>query len=162
MRLAWMLGGLLFRLTFRSMFATRRMILRIFGAEIGVDVQIYPSAKIYFPWNLIIGSESSIGENVLIYNLGKVIIGSQTTISHNAHICAGTHDYNNSVLPLVKSNIKIGSQVWICADAFICPGVVIDNMAVIGARSVVTKKVFNSEVVAGNPAKLIKMRELCD
>ncbi len=55
------------------------------------------------PWNLEVGDLSSIGENVLIYNLGKVNIGSKTTISHRAHLCAGTHDYTNPILTTRKS-----------------------------------------------------------
>ena len=48
----------------------------------------------------------------------------------------------------------------VCADAFVGPGVVIVEGAVVGARAVVMKNVEPWTVVAGNPAQVIKIREL--
>jgi acetyltransferase-like isoleucine patch superfamily enzyme len=53
--------------------------------------------------------------------------------------------------PLIKKGAKIG------ANATILPGVVIGANSLVGAGSVVTKDVPDNAVVAGNPAKLIKM-----
>ena len=94
----------------------------MFGAQVGRNVNIYPSALIYYPWNLEIGDDSSIGEWALIYNLGTVTIGKRTTISQRVHLCAGTHDYREPTLPLLKPPIIVGDEVWICADAFVGPG----------------------------------------
>lgn len=52
----------------------------------------------------------------------------------------------------------IGNDVWIGANAIIIQGVNIGNGAVIGAGSVVTKDVPSYAIVAGNPAKIIRMR----
>ena len=102
LRFLWGIGRILFRFSPRPCFGWRRAVLRCFGARVGRAVNIYNSAVIYFPWNLQIGDWSSIGENALIYNLGPVTIVSRTTISHRAHLCAGTHDYRQSDLPLLK------------------------------------------------------------
>jgi putative colanic acid biosynthesis acetyltransferase WcaF len=158
LRVLWGFGKFLFRLTPRPCFGLRRSILRSFGAKVGENVNIYPSATIYHPWNLEIGDGSAIGEWALVYNLGKVSIGSRTTISQRVHLCAGTHDYNDVAMPLVKLPIEIGDEVWICADAFLCPNVKVGNRAVIGAASVVVKNVAEKEIVGGNPAKYIKER----
>ena len=101
-RLLWSAVRPLFFFSPRPLFGWRRFLLRLFGARIGREVHIYNSATIYMPWNLEIGDWSSIGEHAFIYNLGKVTIGSKTTISHRAHLCAGTHDYTDSSLPLLK------------------------------------------------------------
>jgi putative colanic acid biosynthesis acetyltransferase WcaF len=114
------------------------------------------------PWNFEIGDWSSIGEYVYIYNLGKITIGNNTTISHRSHLCAGTHDYTRSTLPLIKPPISIGNNSWICTDTFIGPGVTICEGAVVGARAVVTKDVPSWTVVVGNPAKPVKKRILRD
>jgi acetyltransferase-like isoleucine patch superfamily enzyme len=53
--------------------------------------------------------------------------------------------------PLIKKGAKIG------ANATILPGVVIGVNSLVGAGSVVTKDVPDNAVVAGNPARLIKM-----
>jgi putative colanic acid biosynthesis acetyltransferase WcaF len=158
LRVLWGSGKIAFRLTPRPFFGLRRLILRVFGAKVGVNVNIYPSALIYYPWNLEIGDDSSIGEWALVYNLGSVRIGSRTTISQRAHLCAGTHDYRSPALPLIKPPIVIGDEVWVCADAFVGPNVTVGAGAVVGACSVVTRDVEPLAVVAGNPARFIKSR----
>ncbi len=159
-RVFWMIGKVFFRITPRPCFGLRRFILRCFGASIGKNVNIYSSTKIYFPWKLSVGDWSAIGENALIYNLGPIVIGEKTTISHKAHICAGTHDYSNTALPLQKPGIIIGDQSWIAAEAFVGPAVSIGEGAVVGARAAVFKDVDAWIVVGGNPAKFIKKREI--
>lgn len=157
-RVAWMAGRLVFQLTPRPCFALRRFILRCFGATVARGVHCYPSSHIYFPWNLTIAEDSSIGEDALIYNLGPVTIGARSTISQRAHLCAGTHDYRDPAMPLLKPPIRVGDSVWICADSFVGPGVSIGDGAVAGARSVVLRDVAPWTVVAGNPARFIKSR----
>jgi putative colanic acid biosynthesis acetyltransferase WcaF len=157
-RVVWSLGRLVFRFSPRPCFGFRRWLLRLFGASVGEDVHVYPSALIYFPWNLRIGDSSSIGEWALIYNLGNITIGKSSTLSQRVHLCAGTHDYRDPALPLRKPPIVIGDSVWVCADAFVGPGVTIGDGAVIGARSVVVKEVEPWSVMVGNPARMIKRR----
>ena len=159
-RVLWNLISPLFRYSPRPFFSWRCFLLRLFGARIGRKVLIYLSTKIYLPWNLIIDDESSIGEWALIYNLGLVKIGKQSTISHRAHICAGTHNYENLSLPLLRHPIEIGSKVWICADAFIGPNIRIANGAVVAAGAVAVKNISANNIVGGNPAKLIKKRKI--
>jgi putative colanic acid biosynthesis acetyltransferase WcaF len=157
-RVIWGMGKLIFRLTPRPCFALRRAILRSFGAKVGSGVNIYPSARIYYPWNLEIGDDSSIGEWALIYNLGKVSIGERTTISQRVHLCAGTHDYKKLAMPLIKPPIVVGDEVWICADAFVGPNVKVGDRVIVAAASVVVKDVAASLIVGGNPSKYIKAR----
>ncbi|WP_084519359.1 putative colanic acid biosynthesis acetyltransferase [Christiangramia echinicola] len=136
----------------------RTLVLKIFGATISKDVSVYASVKIWAPWNLKIGSYSTIGPGVDIYNQGEIVIGEHSIISQKTYLCASTHNYNLSHFPLIEKPITIGDHVWIAADAFIGPGVTIENGAVIGARSSVFENVDNWSVVGGNPAKFIKKR----
>ena len=159
LRVLWGFGKLVFSLTPRPFFGVRRFILRAFGAKIGSRVNIYSSALIYYPWNLEIGDDSSIGEWALVYNLGPICIGTRTTISQRVHLCAGTHDYRDPTMPLLKPPISIGDEVWVCADAFIGPAVKIEQRAIVAAASVVVKNVAADHIVGGNPARVIKVRE---
>lgn len=52
----------------------------------------------------------------------------------------------------------VGNDVWIGVNAIVLSGVKIGDGAVIGAGSVVTKDVGAYEIVAGNPAVLIRKR----
>lgn len=160
MRLAWAVGKVVFRLVPRPLYAPRRLLLRCFGAKVGAKVNIANTATIYFPWNLEIGDWSSIGEHAYIYNLGTITIGEKATISQRAHLCAGSHDYADPALPLLTPPIRIGAQAWICADAFVGPNVTVGQGAVVGARAVAVKDVEPWCVVAGNPARFVKMREM--
>ena len=157
-RVLWGFGKVLFRFSPRPCFGFRRWLLRCFGAQVGSGVNIYPSAIIYYPWNLEIGDDSAIGEWSLIYNLGRITIGERTTVSQRVHLCAGTHDYRKPDLQLIKPPIFIGDEVWICADAFIGPNVTVGNRAIVGAASVVVKNCNSGYIYAGNPASKIKER----
>lgn len=159
-RVLWIAGAWVFRLSPRPCFAFRRWWLRLFGATVGQQVHIYPSAMIYCPWNLQIGDWSAIGEWALIYNLGRVTIGKRATLSQRVHVCAGTHDYTDPSMPLLKPPVVIQDSTWICADAYVGPDVTVGEGAVVGARSVVVKNVPEWTVVAGNPARPIKPRTM--
>jgi putative colanic acid biosynthesis acetyltransferase WcaF len=159
-RLIWNITYLvLFRPFGTRLFKTWRvLILKCFGAKIAWSSHIYASAKIWAPWNLEIGSNSSFGPKVDCYNQGKISIGSNTIISQKSYLCASSHDYTKKDFPLVLKPISIGNGTWIAADAFIGPDVAIGDNAVIAARSVVIKNVDHNTIVGGNPAKLIKIR----
>ncbi len=161
-RLLWQIIGLfLFRPFGSRLFKKWRvLVLKCFGAKIEWSTHIYVSVKIWAPWNLEVGANSSLGPKVDCYNQGKIYIGSNTVISQKAYLCASTHDYTKQDFPLILKPITIGNGVWVAADAFIGPGVCIENYAVIAARSVVTKNIEANSVVGGNPAKHIKYRTI--
>ncbi|RKT45242.1 putative colanic acid biosynthesis acetyltransferase [Thiocapsa rosea] len=159
-RVLWTLTTPLFRFSPRPLFGWRRTLLRLFGAKVARDAHVYPSARIYLPWNLRLGEHASIGEWALIYNLGPVTIGDRATISHRAHLCAGTHDYRDPSLPLLRLPIEIGAQAWVCADSFIGPGSRVGEGAIVGAAAVVVHDVPPWQIVAGNPARVVKRREM--
>jgi len=123
---------------------------------------VYPTATIYFPWNLEAGDETAIGERALIYNLGRVTLGARVTVSHGAHVCAGTHDHTKPDFPLLRPPIIVGPEAWICADAFVGPGVTIGEGAIVGARAVAMKDVRPWTIVIGNPARETQRREITE
>lgn len=159
-RVLWTLATPLFRLSPRPLYGWRRLLLRVFGARVGRDVRIHPSARIIIPWRLAIGDEASLGDRALVYNLGQVTIGPRSTVSHLAHLCAGSHDYLDPSLPLLRLPIEIGSDVWVCAQAFVGPGLSLGDGCVIGACAVVTRSVDPWTVVAGNPATPVRQRTM--
>jgi putative colanic acid biosynthesis acetyltransferase WcaF len=158
-RLVWALSTPLFRFSPRPCFGWRASLLRLFGARVGRHVHVYASARITMPWNLDVGDWSSIGEDVLIYDLGPVSIGSRVTISHGAQLCAGSHDYRRADMPLVKPPIRVGDEAWVCANAFIGPGVTVGAGAVVAACAVAMRDVPPWSVVAGNPARVVSHRD---
>jgi len=136
----------------------RVLVLKCFGAKIEWSSHVYASVRIWAPWNLEIGANSTLGPKVDCYNQGKISIGSNTVISQKTYLCASSHDYMRNDFILVLKPIIIGDGVWIAADTFVGPNVIISDHAVIAARAVVIKNVEENTVVGGNPAHFIKKR----
>lgn len=57
-----------------------------------------------------------------------------------------------------KGDTRIGNDVWLGYDSLIMPGVTIGDGAIVAARSVVTHDVPPYAIVAGNPARIVRMR----
>jgi putative colanic acid biosynthesis acetyltransferase WcaF len=157
-RALWAAARVVFRCIPGPLRAPRNWLLRLFGATIGRHVHIQRTAEIAIPWNLVIGDYSSIGDHARIYNLGPIRIGERTTISQYAHLCAGTHDHNDPVFPLLKPPIMVGSDAWVCAEAFVGPGVTVGDHAIVAAAAVAMRDVPPGAIVAGNPARIVRMR----
>lgn len=58
----------------------------------------------------------------------------------------------------LRGDTVLGNDVWIGMEAVILPGVTIGDGAIIAAKSVVTHDVPAYAIVAGNAAKVVKMR----
>lgn len=159
-RVSWFLVWiLLFRPTPRFMHVWRVFLLRIFGANLGRGVHVYPTARVWAPYNLTMGERSCLGDYVDCYSVDKILIGDETTISQYSFLCTASHDYHKKNMPLITSPISIGSQVWITADVFVGPGVILPDGVVITARSSVLKSVPPWTVCSGSPAVAIRSRE---
>jgi len=154
-RFLWGIASLFFRFSPRPVWGWRRLLLRLFGAQVGKQVHVYPTVRITIPWNLILEDNCAVGDWAILYALGPIRIGARATVSQGAHLCAGSHDIRDPSRPLLKPPITIGSDAWICADAFIGPGVVVGEGAIVGARAVAMKEVPANAIVAGNPARQI-------
>lgn len=79
-------------------------------------------------------------------------IGDFSRVSQNALIL--THD---SYRDGAYKNTYLGHHVNVGYGAVINPGLIIGNHVIIGANAVVTKNVPDGCIVAGNPAKIIKV-----
>jgi putative colanic acid biosynthesis acetyltransferase WcaF len=158
-RLAWTaVDWLLFKPSPRPAHAWRAFLLRLFGAKLGRGVHIYPSARIWAPWNLRCADEAGIGDRAIIYSQAEISVGRRAVISQGVHLCAGTHDFEKPGFPLVARPISVGDEAWLAAECFVMPGVTIGEGAVVGARSVVTADVPPWKVCAGHPCRPIRDR----
>jgi putative colanic acid biosynthesis acetyltransferase WcaF len=160
-RLAWaFVWAVLYRPSPRYFHAWRRLLLRCFGAQLGVGVHPYPSSRVWAPWNLQMGDHSCLSEGVDCYCVAKITIGKHSTVSQYSFLCSASHDYTEPDMPMTCAPIAIGDQVWITADVFVGPGVSIGNGAVITARSSVFSDIPSWVVARGNPATPFKRREI--
>lgn len=141
----------------------RRFLLHAFGLKFeGKYMDFSPSARIDCPWNIKIGSFSSVGNAAWIYALDKIEIGEKTCIGEQVRLLTGYHDITTRNFAFKTKPIRIGSACWVATAATILPGVTIGDGAVVAAGAVVTKDVEPWTVVGGNPAKFIKRRIMKD
>ena len=161
-RLWLFVNSTIFRFTPFFMRRTRVAMLKLFGARIEWNCSISFAAKIVDPWNLTMGSLSSIDEECCIRCRGKVIIGEKTCISRGVDILTGSHNIHSHNFELITAPIIIGNNVWIATKSIIGKGVTIGDGCVIAAYSNVVKDVEPWTVVGGNPAKFIKKRVITD
>lgn len=160
LRQIWAVVWLLFfRTSLRSMHCWRVMILKVFGAKIGTNVHVYPSAKIWAPWNLTMKDYSCLADDVNCYNVDSITIGESSTISQYSFLCSASHDYSRASMPLIVSPIVIGKNVWITSDVFVGPGVTIHDGSVVTARSTVLSDLPAWYISKGNPAVPVKPRK---
>lgn len=131
-----------------------------FGLKNQGGISIYPNVQIWAPWNVEMGTSVAIDSEVNLYSAAKIKIGTKVAISREAFICTASHDINYANRPLITAPITIGDGVWIGARATVLPGITIGEGAIVAANAIVTKDVPAWAVVAGNPAKIIKYRQL--
>ena len=140
--------------------AVKVWILRLFGAKIGTNVMIKPAVNIKYPWLLKVGDYVWIGEQVWIDNLSEVIIGNNACLSQGAMLLTGNHDYRRSTFDLTTRPITIDNGVWIGAKSVVCAGVHCHSHAVLAVNSVATKPLAAYGIYQGNPAVLVRHREV--
>jgi acetyltransferase-like isoleucine patch superfamily enzyme len=128
------------------------------GLKIGNPIFIDKGFKCLYAHNIYIGDFVSLGHDNHIWAFQEVIIGSYTQTAKDLLIISGSHD-KSSLQPIGNQKIKIGSGCWIGARVTITGGVTIGKGVIIGAGAVVVKNVPDFAIVAGVPAKIIKMRE---
>jgi putative colanic acid biosynthesis acetyltransferase WcaF len=138
--------------------AIRIALLRLFGARIGHGVVIKPRVRVKFPWRLVVGDHSWIGESAWIDNLAEVTIGTNVCISQGVYLCTGSHRWDREAFDLECKPIVVGDGAWLAAFSRVAPGVTIGPNAVISLGAVAVADVRGNVVLQGNPAKEVRDR----
>ena len=138
------------------------LLLRLFGAKLGVGIAIKPRVNIKYPWNLEMGSYVWIGEGCWIDSLAKVKIGSNVCLSQDAYLLTGNHDYKDPNFGLIISEIFIEDGVWVGAKSVVCPGVTMKANSILAVGSVLSAAAEMNSIYRGNPAILVRQRVIID
>ncbi len=133
-------------------------LLKRFGSVVGKKVIIKPGVNIKYPWLLIIGDYSWIGEKVWIDNLVTVTIGKNVCLSQGAMLLTGNHNYNRATFDLIVKGIELQDGVWIGAMSVVGPGVICESHSVLSAMSMASKNLSTYKIYLGNPAVEVRDR----
>lgn len=112
---------------------------------------IYPGARIRIGDNVVINNGTIISARL------AVEIGDGTGIGYHCLIMDSDGHPIAPGEPINEGPITIGKHVWIASKVAILQGVTIGDFAVVATGAVVTKDVPPYAVVAGVPAKVIRM-----
>lgn len=111
-----------------------------------------------------IGAKTVLGQECTISAFQHVSIGRECVIADRVMLIDFDHGVVEVERPIraqgiYKRDVRVGSNNWIGYGACILRGVTVGDNCVIGSNTVVTKDVKSNAVVAGAPAKLLRMRE---
>ena len=145
----------------------------------GVSLEIQPGARLFLGrWSWIgHGCKVRVHEGEVRVG-GKTVLGQECTISAYQHVSIGREcvvadrvmliDFDHGVVEverpirlqgIYKRDVRVGHNCWIGYGACILRGVTVGDNAVIGTSAVVTRDVPDNAVVAGIPARVIRMRD---
>ena len=144
----------------------------------GVVLQVGKGARIELGRWSWLGHGTKIRAHEGFVSIGaKTVMGQECTISAFQHVKIGREcviadrvmfiDFDHGVVEverpirlqgIYKRDVNVGNNVWIGYGACILRGVTVGDNAIIGTNSVVTKDVPANAVVAGLPARVIRMR----
>lgn len=159
LRVAWYLcNAVVFDSWLVPISSLKRVLLRLFGARVGKGVVIKPRVNVKYPWQLIIGDHSWIGEGVWIDNLVLVKVGANVCISQGAYLLTGNHDYRDDSFRLLTAPIVIEDRSWVGASAVVCPGVTMRSGSVLTIRSVAHHDLDRDWIYQGAPAAKLRPR----
>jgi acetyltransferase-like isoleucine patch superfamily enzyme len=111
-----------------------------------------------------IGAKTVLGQECTISAYQHVSIGRECVIADRVMLIDFDHGMVEVERPIrlqgiYKRDVHVGHNVWIGYGACILRGVTVGDNAVIGTNAVVTKDVPPNAIVAGVPARVVRMRE---
>ena len=110
-----------------------------------------------------IGAKSVLGQECTISCYQHVSIGRECIIADRVMMIDFDHGMVEVERPIreqgiYKRDVDVGHNVWIGYGACVLRGVSVGNNSVIGTNAVVTCDVPDNSIVAGVPARIIRMR----
>ena len=111
-----------------------------------------------------IGAKSVLGQECTISAFQRISIGRECIIADRVMMIDFDHGMVEVERPIrlqgiYKRDVRVGHNVWIGYGACVLRGVTVGDNCIVGTNSVLTKAVPENAVVAGVPARVIRMRE---
>lgn len=134
----------------------------LLGDIIGTPVD--KSTTVFTPFHTNFGRFIRLGQNVFInhacsfLDLGGITIEDDVMVGPRVNIISEGHPVEPEKRKvLVLNGVVIKRNAWIGAAVTILPGVTVGENSVVAAGALVTKDVPDNTVVAGVPARVIKL-----
>ncbi len=138
----------------------RKLYLSLFGIRIGSGSCIHRWCKFFHVGKLTIGKNSVVNFGCYLDNRRGITIGDNVGIAHNVKIYTLGHNIDSLEFETKGKPVCMEDGVFVFANAIIMPGVILHKNAIVLPGSIVTKDVEENAVVGGNPAKVLKYRNV--
>jgi acetyltransferase-like isoleucine patch superfamily enzyme len=143
---------------YRTPERVRALLEELTGKPIDGSVVVFPPFHSEFGKNLTLGRGVFINLACRFQDTGGITIGDGTLIGHGSTLTTLNHHVDpDRRADMMPAPIRIGRKAWLGAAVTVVPGVTIGDGAIVGAGAVVTKDVPANAIIAGVPAKLIRM-----
>jgi acetyltransferase-like isoleucine patch superfamily enzyme len=143
---------------YRTPDEVRALLGDLTGRPVDESVAVFPPFYSEFGKNLTLGRDIFVNMGCRFQDTGGITIGDGSLIGHGCTLTTLDHGLDPDRRgDMVPAPVTIGRKVWLGASVTVVPGVTIGDGAVVGAGAVVTRDVPADAIVAGVPAKLIRM-----
>jgi acetyltransferase-like isoleucine patch superfamily enzyme len=113
---------------------------------------------------VVIGAKSVLGQECTISAFKHVAIGRECIVADRVMLIDFDHGVVEVERPIrlqgiYKRDVNVGHNVWMGYGACVLRGVTVGHNAIVGTSAVVTTDVPENAIVAGIPARVIRVRE---
>jgi len=140
-------------------FRVRAMLARHVFKHCGRNVKIFHGVEVSFGYNLTVEDNCTIHKYVLLDDRGELVIHQGSSISDYANVYSHAHDLNDGMI-INNHKTELGPRARITYHATVLSGVRVGEHGLVGAIGVASKDVEPYHIVAGIPAKTIKVKTL--
>jgi acetyltransferase-like isoleucine patch superfamily enzyme len=143
---------------YRTPEEVRGLLSELTGRTVDGSVTVFPPFYCEFGKNLTLGKGVFINMGCRFQDAGGITIGDGTLVGHGSTLTTLNHAVDpDRRADMTPAPVVIGRKAWLGAAVTVVPGVTIGDGAIVGAGAVVTKDVPANAVVAGVPARVIRM-----
>ena len=137
----------------------RAMLARHIFKFCGKNVKIFHGVEVSFGYNLTVEDNCTIHKYVLLDDRGEIIIHEGCSISDYANIYSHAHDLNDGMI-VTNHKTEIGPKARVTYHSTVLSGVKVGEHGVVGSMGVASKNVEPFHIVAGVPAKPVKVKSI--
>lgn len=137
-------------------------LVRYSAVSCGKDLHV--NSRSIFEGKCYFGSNCNFN-GMIVKGGGSVVFGNNFHSGENCKIITDNHNYDGGAkIPYddtyIFKKVIIEDNVWFCDNVVVVGDVTIGEGAIIAAGSVVAKNVPKCAIVGGNPARIIKYRDI--
>ncbi len=140
-------------------FRVRAMLARHIFKHVGNNVKLFHGIEFSFGYNLTVEDNCVVHKYVLLDDRGEIIIREGSSISDYANVYSHAHDLNDSML-VTNVRTEIGPKARVTYHATVLSGVRVGEHGLVGSMGVASRDVPPYHVVAGIPAKTVKVKSI--